>query len=219
MTTSRTSARTPGIMKCRLSSCGLNQTRIRAHRCLPARTGGASACGAWRARLDQLLRVSADQARGVAERDGRRVRVACRRQSPARVTGDASGRARRRSPRESTSASQARPRSRYGSTSPMVVTVIDDAEVARGVEAAGELAARARPVAVRDHDRHVAHVGRRRVPEHRQLQDRRDDDERRTASDPDAARGTPSTRAPAGAACQRRSRASRTDDSASIAAA
>ena len=30
VTTSSTSARTPGIMKCRLTSCGLNQTRMRA---------------------------------------------------------------------------------------------------------------------------------------------------------------------------------------------
>ena len=46
VTTRSTSARTPGIMKCRLSSCGLNQMRILAS-IPPPRCGAACMTSSW----------------------------------------------------------------------------------------------------------------------------------------------------------------------------
>ena len=54
---------------------------------------------------------------------------------------------------------------------------IDDGEIDGGVESGDQRPALRRAVAVRDHHRHVFHVRRRRVPEQRQLDDRRDDDD------------------------------------------
>jgi len=54
---------------------------------------------------------------------------------------------------------------------------VDDGEISRGVESGDEVPARGRMIAIGDDDRHVLHVGRGGVAEHRQLDDRRDDDE------------------------------------------
>ena len=67
--TSSSSARTPGIMKSRLSSCGLNQTRMRAS------IGGGGRLASPRCRAASSRAYAADQALRVAERDVRRVRV------------------------------------------------------------------------------------------------------------------------------------------------
>jgi hypothetical protein len=52
-----------------------------------------------------------------------------------------------------------------------------DAEIGRGFEPGHELPAGDRPIGVGHHHRDVAHVGRRRVAEHEQLEDRRHDDD------------------------------------------
>ena len=53
----------------------------------------------------------------------------------------------------------------------------DHGEVRRRLEARDQVAARRRSIAVGNRQRHVAHVGRRRIAQHEQLQDRRGNDD------------------------------------------
>ena len=137
----------------------------------PDAAGGAS-----RSVLRNRGGVLADQRRRVAERDGRRVRVGSvgddlQRDRLAIVQRRAVAlRDRERDPR--VAALQVRIDVADGRD-----TVSITVKFARRVEAGDEIAARRRAIAVGDDDRHVLHVGRRRVSEHRELDDRRDDDE------------------------------------------
>ncbi len=122
----------------------------------------------------QLLVVGGDEVGGIAQRDAGRIRVGA-------VGHDLH---RRGPPVAQRVAIVARDRQRHPRAAPLepridVVEVVggaDDGEVRRGVEARDQLAASRGSVLIDDDHRHVAHVGGRRVAEHRQLDDRRDED-------------------------------------------
>src|SRR5687768_16807412 len=60
---------------------------------------------------------------------------------------------------------------------PRVRHDIDDVEDARPCEPADEILALGTSIGIDDHDRHVAHVSRRRVAKNRKLEDRRDEND------------------------------------------
>ena len=71
----------------------------------------------------------------------------------------------------------ASPRSRYESISLVDPGIADDLEIGGRLESMDQLAAGRRSIGVDDRDRNVLHVGRRRVAEDVELDDRREDDD------------------------------------------
>ena len=199
-------------MKKRLSSCGLNQTRMRAS--MPAAAAGADG----RRGRSSSCAYSPISAGRIAERDGRRVRVGAvgddlqRDRPPGLERRAVAGGNRQRQPR------RARAR-RYGSISRDGRDRVDTVKFGEASKRAtsSRLAADRSPSATTH--RHVLDVGRRRVAEHRQLEDRRDDDEAEEPRVHGAARGTPSSTRQRRRCISALSRARRSDASASIASA
>jgi hypothetical protein len=126
-------------------------------------------------RCRQLARVVGNQGACVAQRDVRRVRIGAvrhdlhsrrrtRANSPAVLDGD-----RQRHPRASGIEVRIDLADRRQS--------VDDHEALRRLESAHQVAALAGAILIDDHERYVADVRRCRIPEHRQLDDGRHDDD------------------------------------------
>ena len=125
--------------------------------------------------LDELLVVGGDEVGGIAQRDVGGIRVGAvgddlhdrgtpvARACPDSLPGIAS-------------ASHARPRSSHGSISLRLSTVPTTVKYGEASKRVDQLAASRGSVLIDDDHRHVAHVGGRGVAEHRQLDDRRDED-------------------------------------------